>query len=136
MLIREHIPLMEYYENPVITRTGRERIIAWHNSVLRNERGQVTGVLCSGEDITDRKLAQAAFLDTLQHISFLAGALENSSQPFGVGYPDGFAELPLEGIHVGPQRCDPVRVEGVEQEGTPWRSVSTKSWLASAGHRT
>jgi PAS domain S-box-containing protein len=48
----------EYYENPVITDDGEERLIAWHNSLLRDEQGRINGTLSSGEDITDRKRAE------------------------------------------------------------------------------
>ena len=48
----------EYFENPVLTRSGEERILAWHNAVLRDEQGEIYAVLCSGEDITDRKQAE------------------------------------------------------------------------------
>lgn len=51
---------VEHYENPVLTKQGEERIIAWHNAVMRDDAGTVTGVLCSGEDITERKKAQEA----------------------------------------------------------------------------
>ncbi len=44
-----------YYENPVLTKSGEERIVAWHNTVLRDDKGNVTGHLSSGEDITERK---------------------------------------------------------------------------------
>jgi len=43
-----------YFENPVLTRAGDERTILWHNIILR-EGGVITGVLSSGEDITERK---------------------------------------------------------------------------------
>ena len=43
------------YENPVLTKQGEERIIAWHNTVLRDEAGNITGTLSSGEDITERR---------------------------------------------------------------------------------
>jgi len=46
---------VEDYESTVLTKSGEERIIAWHNSTLRNERGSVIGTLSSGEDITKRK---------------------------------------------------------------------------------
>ena len=48
----------EYIENPIITKQGEERLIAWHNSVIRDEKGNITGTLSSGEDITDRKKAE------------------------------------------------------------------------------
>ncbi|MGA1839194.1 MAG: PAS domain S-box protein [bacterium] len=46
--------VFEYFENPVVTKSGEERIIAWHNTILTNESGDITGVLSSGEDITKR----------------------------------------------------------------------------------
>ena len=49
---------VEYYENPVLTKSGNERFIAWHNRVLRDATGAITGHLSSGEDITERKAAQ------------------------------------------------------------------------------
>lgn len=48
----------EYHENPVLTKEGEERIIAWHNVVLRNEDGTIAGILCSGEDVTERKVLE------------------------------------------------------------------------------
>ena len=48
----------ECHENPVLTRDGDERIIAWHNTVLRDERGDRIGTLSSGQDITDRRRAE------------------------------------------------------------------------------
>ncbi len=48
----------EYYENPVLTRSGKERIIAWHNAILTDKSGNPIGTLSSGEDITRRKQAE------------------------------------------------------------------------------
>jgi PAS domain S-box-containing protein len=45
----------EYYVNSILTRSGEERLIAWHNSVLRDRSGRVTGTLSSGEDITEKR---------------------------------------------------------------------------------
>jgi two-component system NtrC family sensor kinase len=47
--------IAEYYENPISIRSGDERIIAWHNTILRDKKGHIIGTLSSGEDITDRK---------------------------------------------------------------------------------
>ena len=46
---------VEYFENPVLTKTGEERMIAWRNAVLRDGKGKVVSTLSSGEDITERK---------------------------------------------------------------------------------
>jgi PAS domain S-box-containing protein len=50
----------EYAENWIVPRSGERRLIAWHNTVLRNAAGEVTGTLSSGMDITERhRLEQA-----------------------------------------------------------------------------
>jgi len=48
----------EYYEGKILNRSGEERIIAWHNTVLRDSKGDVLGTLSSGEDVTERKRAE------------------------------------------------------------------------------
>ena len=48
---------VEYYENPVLTVDGRERVIAWHNVALRDKAGRIMGTLSSGEDVTELRLA-------------------------------------------------------------------------------
>lgn len=44
-----------YFENPVLTSSGEERMIAWRNTVLVDESGRIEGTLSSGEDVTERK---------------------------------------------------------------------------------
>jgi PAS domain S-box-containing protein len=48
------------FENPVLTRSGEERLIAWYNTILMTETGELIGTLSSGVDITDRKKAEDA----------------------------------------------------------------------------
>ncbi|MFC1613101.1 MEDS domain-containing protein [Patescibacteria group bacterium] len=54
-LMAGEVDPVEYYENPVITKSGEERFIAWHNTVLKDEAGNIIGTLSSAEDITERK---------------------------------------------------------------------------------
>ena len=58
-LISGELRMVEYVENPVINSSGEERIIRWHNSILRDEHGRIAGTLSSGGDITERVKAQA-----------------------------------------------------------------------------
>ncbi|MBN1191516.1 MAG: PAS domain S-box protein [Dehalococcoidales bacterium] len=51
---------VEYYENPVMTREGKERVMAFNCTVLRDQSSRITGVLFSARDITDRQLARIA----------------------------------------------------------------------------
>lgn len=52
-------------ENDILTRAGGRRLIRWHNSVLRAETGEVTGMASIGEDITERKESA----DRIAHLS-------------------------------------------------------------------
>ncbi len=44
----------EYVEGAVLTRREEKRLIAWHNTVVRDENSRVIATLSSGEDITNR----------------------------------------------------------------------------------
>jgi len=57
-LMAGDIEPVEYYENPLLTKDGEERLILFHNTVLRDPNGQMVGALTSGEDITERKKAE------------------------------------------------------------------------------
>lgn len=46
-----------YHENPVKTRDGI-RIMRWHNTLLCDEKGEVTSILSSAEDITEEKIQE------------------------------------------------------------------------------
>jgi PAS domain S-box-containing protein/putative nucleotidyltransferase with HDIG domain len=58
----------EYFENPVLTKDGEERTVLWHTTVLRDENGEIVGALSSGEDVTERKLAEKAL--EREHFAF------------------------------------------------------------------
>jgi len=49
---------VEYYVNPVVTKTREQRLIAFHNAIIRDQASQIIGILFSGEDITARQQAE------------------------------------------------------------------------------
>ena len=57
-LVAGDIEPLEYHENPIINKDGSERLIAWHNTLLRDENGKIIGTLSSGEDITEHREAE------------------------------------------------------------------------------
>ncbi len=75
-LMAGEVEPVEYYENPLLTKAGEERIIAFHNTVLRDENGGIYAVLSSGEDITERKQAEEE-RKALQQQLFQAQKLES-----------------------------------------------------------
>ena len=73
----------EYYENPVRTRSGEERLIAWHNSTIRDTDGHIIGGLSAGEDITDRRQKEG---ELKQREQYQRALLDNF--PFAVWLKD------------------------------------------------
>ena len=57
----------EYAEGVVLAQDGRERIVGWHNTILRDETGRIIGTLSSGEDITRRRQAEEAYRSLVDH---------------------------------------------------------------------
>ncbi len=58
------IAAAEYFENTVRCRNGDLRLVAWHNALLTDEQGRITGGLSSGQDVTEQKRAEAALRDS------------------------------------------------------------------------
>jgi PAS domain S-box-containing protein len=57
-LISNKIKLTEHYENPVLTKSGEERIISFHNAIIYNDdNDEIVGIFSSGNDITEQHLA-------------------------------------------------------------------------------
>ncbi|AFV25212.1 multisensor signal transduction histidine kinase [Methanolobus psychrophilus R15] len=48
----------EYQEYPLIVSSGEERLFLWYDSLLRDEEGNFSGILISGEDVTERRKAE------------------------------------------------------------------------------
>jgi len=65
-LMNGDVEFTQHYENIVLTGRGRERIIRWYNTLLRDSEGSVTGILSSGEDITELKNAEDEKRATLE----------------------------------------------------------------------
>lgn len=59
-VMREEATPVAVSENPVLTKGGAERVIRWRHMLGRDGAGRITGVLNSGEDITERMLAEDA----------------------------------------------------------------------------
>lgn len=65
----------EFTKNYIVTKSGQKRRIFWHNVPFFNENGDFTGIICSGEDITEqqeaeKKLIKAKAVKTLKDQMF------------------------------------------------------------------
>ena len=80
----------------LVAKDGTERPIADSGAPIRDENGEITGVVLVFRDQSKERAAQKALTkqyeeleETHRRATFLADLIEKSSQPLAVGYPDG-----------------------------------------------
>ena len=69
---------MNPVESPLLTKSGQERLIRWHNTTVHDESGRLVGTLSSGTDVTEESRAAEALQIAEERMRF---ALQNA----GVG---------------------------------------------------
>ncbi|HEY9245891.1 MAG TPA: PAS domain S-box protein, partial [Candidatus Methanoperedens sp.] len=114
-LMAGEIESVEYFENPVLTGRGEERLIAWHNTILNDEDGNIAGTLSSGEDITEHK-------ETEKRLSLLASIVDSSD--------DAIIGKTLDGIIVSWNR-GAQKIYGYSADEVKSKSISV---LVPPGH--
>lgn len=70
----------EYFESTILNSKHTERILAVHASLLYDREGKVTGILFSGEDITEKKIAERALIKSEENYRTLFDRMVNSTQ--------------------------------------------------------
>ena len=50
-------------DNPIVTRSGEERLVEWRTTFLRDDAGHIVGTLSSGADVTEHRRAESAVRD-------------------------------------------------------------------------
>ena len=136
-LIAGNIEPVEYYENPVLTSTGAERLIAWHNAVLRNEAGDIVGTVSSGEDITERKQAEEEVRRDRECLEELAGQRTQEMERVNARLQEElrFSEHIVTGVPAVICRIAPdgttlfVNPAGERTTGYPAEELVGRNWL-------
>jgi PAS domain S-box-containing protein len=71
-IMRGEAVYMDYYERDIIDKNGNERTIAWRNTILREQNGEIQGVLAAGVDITEKRKAEQKLKDQNQQLKSIA----------------------------------------------------------------
>jgi PAS domain S-box-containing protein len=132
------MPIPEHADGEVVTKSGEERMVSWHDALLRDAEGHVTGLISSGIDITRtaRLEQELQRMDKLESLGVLAGGIAHDFNNMLTGIigninlarmeddPDRSREL----LHEAEQEV--LQARGLSQQlltfargGTPLRSV-------------
>jgi PAS domain S-box-containing protein len=116
-------------ENEILTADGKRRMISWRNAVIRDKNGEISGILSSGEDITDLREARRGLLIKDAAISsspdgvIIIGPDERVmyANPaylhlLGYGGLDEIAGLPITDIAANASRVREM-LEGIRRDG-------------------
>jgi PAS domain S-box-containing protein len=64
MCLEGSIDLVESFANRIVTCKGDEKILLWHNAILKNDKDEIVGILSSGDDITETRRLQEALSES------------------------------------------------------------------------
>jgi two-component system sensor kinase FixL len=81
-LLQRRPPQAHFCEYPVLTRAGERRLVAWRCMVVEHDADEATGVLCSGDDVTDARRSELEIREArerMTHVSRLATMGEMAS---------------------------------------------------------
>jgi PAS domain S-box-containing protein len=125
-VFREQIEhsLHPHYQSPILTKTGEERRISWHNTVMRGPDGRAEGTLSVGEDITERLALEDRLRQSqkMEAVGRLAGGVAhdfNNVLTAIFGYTDLLeADLPAGPAHedIGEIRAAAARAAGLTRQ--------------------
>ncbi len=98
-LMKGNVEPVEYFENPIISKSGKEKHIAWHNIYMTDDAGNIVGVLSSGEDITEKRRleTQLRHAQKIEAVGTLAGGIAHDFNNI-LGIILGNAELAADDV--------------------------------------
>jgi PAS domain-containing protein len=71
-----HDRIVGYHENEWRMKDGSRRLFAWHNTVLRDKKGDVTHIVALGDDISERRASEERIRRDAEQQATLRGLLE------------------------------------------------------------
>jgi len=94
-LLANESELPEHLDNVIITKNNCELQFSWTNTALRDDNGAVIGILCSGEDVTERnKIADTLKLNEEKYRAIIESTHEGV-WIYNTGYIISFANAQM-----------------------------------------
>ncbi|MFC1855628.1 PAS domain S-box protein [Thermodesulfobacteriota bacterium] len=93
-------PTTENYENPILTRDGEERVLFWNNVILKDDSGNISGILSTGEDVTSERRTEKELKRAQNILSETSYGVSVQDLNFKVLYQNK-AHINMVGVHRG-----------------------------------
>ncbi|MFO7883129.1 MAG: PAS domain S-box protein [Kosmotogaceae bacterium] len=94
-LVEDNKTDFKNFENPIINAAGERKIVSWRNTVLRDDGGNINGVLSAGIDITQEKIIKK---ETEKYKNVYQVILEMTTLALRTGWKEDYYNLLLEKI--------------------------------------
>ncbi|MFX1277086.1 MAG: PAS domain S-box protein [Promethearchaeota archaeon] len=75
-LMNGEMDIIPSYQNPIISKSGEEKLIAWSTVLFKDEKGNFSGLLSAGEDITARAKAENSLKESEMRLRNLFETME------------------------------------------------------------
>jgi PAS domain S-box-containing protein len=124
--------LPEHYENPILTRTGASRLIAWDNTLLRSPEGQVIGSASLGRDVTEHRALEERYRQAqkLESVGRLAGGIAHDFNNL-LTVINGYSDFLLRSV----DPLDPIRAGLTEISNASQRAAALTRQLLAFSRR-
>ncbi|WP_339628583.1 PAS domain S-box protein [uncultured Maribacter sp.] len=101
-IIKCRIEAPDVYENWVIAKGNKSKLIRWRNALLKDENGTVTGLISSGIDVTEQVGAEKELSDSVDKNKAILKALPDVMTIHDKKGTIIELHVPEESCHVGP----------------------------------
>ena len=139
----------EYFENPVVTQSGEEKIISWYNTALKDEKGKFQGILSSGEDVTTKNKMERELQENYQKLQqimedtvYTMAKVVERKDPYSAGHQKKVSQLAT--VIAKEMKLPKNKIEGLKvaslvhdigKIGMPIEILSQPSGLSELGHQ-
>ncbi len=72
----------EHFENDIITKSGKQKTISFNNTIITDSESNITGILSSGEDVTEKKQAKEELQNIFDNSLDMVGIVDLKNYSF------------------------------------------------------